>query len=56
MYKLTAKNKQYFAGAGFPKIPGKYENVVFINKNPRNRNKCMKLICMDPTFFAMSRF
>ena len=31
-----------FAGAGFSNIPGKYENVVFIIKNPRNRNKCFQ--------------
>ena len=24
----------------FSNIPGKYENVVFITKNPRTRNKC----------------
>ena len=34
--------KIIFAGAGFSNIPGKYENVVFIIKNPRNRNKCFK--------------
>ena len=25
----------------FSSIPGNYENVVFITKNPRNRNKCI---------------
>ena len=30
----------FTAGAGFLNIPGKYENVVFIIKNPRNRNTC----------------
>ena len=24
----------------FSNIPGKYENVVFITRNPRKRNKC----------------
>ena len=32
----------YFAGAGFSNILGKYENVVFIIKNPRNSNKCFQ--------------
>ena len=30
------------AGAGFSNIPGKYENVVSIKKNPRNRNECFQ--------------
>ena len=34
--------KKYFAGAGFSNIPGKYENVVFIIKNPPNRNECFQ--------------
>ena len=29
----------FTAGAGFSNIPGKYENVVLIIKNPRNRKK-----------------
>ena len=32
----------FTACAGFSNIPGKYENVVFIIKNPWNRNKCFK--------------
>jgi len=32
----------FTAGAGFSNIPGKYENVVFIIKNPRNRKKCFQ--------------
>ena len=31
----------FTAGAGFFNIPGKYENVVLIIKNPRNRNKVL---------------
>ena len=33
---------KYFAAAGFFNIPGKYENVVLILKNRRNRNKCFQ--------------
>ena len=29
----------FTASAEFTNIPGKYENVVVFNKNPRNRNK-----------------
>ena len=32
----------FAAGAGFSNIPGKYENVVFIIKNPRNMNECFQ--------------
>ena len=31
-----------FAGAGFSNISGECENVVFIIKSPRNRNKCFQ--------------
>ena len=39
--------KKYFTGAGFSNIPGKYENVVFIIKNPRNRNKYVSHSCSN---------
>ena len=35
------------AGAGFSNIPEKYENVVFIIKNPQNRNKCFQEYLSD---------
>ena len=35
------------AGAGFSNIPEKYENVVFIIKNPQNRNKCFQKYLSD---------
>ena len=37
------------AGAGFSYIPGKYENVVFIIKNPQNRNECFQKQLLDHT-------
>ena len=35
-YITKHDNLKRFAGVGFSNIPGKYENVVFIIKNPRN--------------------
>ena len=41
-FKLIFRLQRVFtAGAGFFNIPGKYENVVLIIKNPRNRNKVL---------------
>ena len=40
---------------GFSNIPGKYENVVFIIKNPRNRKKCFqKLISEHKKYYKIS--
>ena len=43
------------AGAGFSNISGKYKNVVFIIKNPRNRNKywqCYNCYCLLPNIMT----
>ena len=42
MVKNDSHRRTYFASAGFSNIPRKNENVVFIIKNPRNRNKFFK--------------
>ena len=35
-------------------FPGKYENVVFITKTPRNRNKCYSQIITIKTYYEKS--
>ena len=40
--KIFSLQLAFAAGAGFSNIPGKYETVVFIIKNPRNKNKCFQ--------------
>ena len=41
LFKLIFRFQLVFTitGAGFSNIPWKYENIVFIIKNPRNRNE-----------------
>ena len=38
----------------FSNIPGKYENVVFIIKNPRNRKKSNSQIITIKTYYEKS--
>ena len=47
-YKIIFSLHLFFkAGAGFSNIPRKYENVVCIIKNPRNRNKFFQTLNSD---------